>query len=530
MPAEPRAAYEAALRGDLPAASRCLVALDDDPTPLARAWEAALRALLWFAGAAAPSAGPLAGSSLPTDSPRERAVTALAVSQAVRASVLAFDLEGLRRSGAALTRLVAEVASTEAHGWGVVARGWERVVQGNDVGPDLEDTVRQATREGHADLVIEAMTVRALGAANAGALDDALKIARRASRMARTESMPQLEYLANLVLARLRRATGRPHLATRILSALLAVASAPWRGWLTWELVLAHGHAPRGSQPPGAARSLEQMIDAARAGDRAAFGDRFAEAECAVEAFAALHEDLRLLRALVDPEAPVSAAIEAFCAGREPAAPWGLEGVCGDLAEESEPLAWVLAPPHAPARRLLAPGAGLARALGPTCGHESIDGRQLRTDSAIALLALSGHAGLDEDDLFRRLYGFAYEPARHQSVRAVLYGRVRKRLGAAAALERTGGRVRLVHEAALLVPDPRCTPPAELRILRVLAERRQGGAREVAEALGIPLRTAQDALHRLAEDGALRAERRARGLHYFLEDTTFSEPTQKGRI
>lgn len=51
-------------------------------------------------------------------------------------------------------------------------------------------------------------------------------------------------------------------------------------------------------------------------------------------------------------------------------------------------------------------------------------------------------------------------------------------------------------------------------------------AKEAAEALGTPVRTSQDALRRMVDDGACRAEKRGRKLVYHVEDTTFLEPTK----
>src|SRR5262249_26458983 len=153
------------------------------------------------------------------------------------------------------------------------------------------------------------------------------------------------------------------------------------------------------------------------------------------------------------------------------------------------PGAWVFAPRSGPPRRVLGAGAGLLGA--PLALLE--ESPQLRTDSAIALLALAGNTGVDEDVLFRRLYGFDYESARHQSVRAVLYTRMRQRLAANAELLREDHRLRLGPHGDLILPDPKASPPPEMRILQVLAERRRAAPKDVAAQLGIPLRTVQDA-------------------------------------
>src|SRR5205085_10755199 len=117
-------------------------------------------------------------------------------------------------------------------------------------------------------------------ALSAGAIDDSVELARRASRMAQAESLPQLEYLANLTLARVRRHSGRPHLALHILGALARVAPAAWSGWLGWETLLGGGSptdlpaADRLRAAPAmvAQRSLAGFLQAAPAGQRDGFG------------------------------------------------------------------------------------------------------------------------------------------------------------------------------------------------------------------------------------------------------------------
>jgi DNA-binding transcriptional ArsR family regulator len=531
MGPEARVAYEAGLRGEHEVLVDWLERVRDEPSGPLDAWRAALAAMCWFGSPRAAVARDPRSIELGrfVAAPAgEREGAALAAALRVRAHVIAFDGAGLDAACGLFEQLVGGLGPGEARDRFEVALAWRALARGG-ASPDLEDLVRRAIRDGRADLVIEAVTVRALAATAAGDLAGALRLARRVSRMARTEAMPQLEILAHLVLARLRRLTGKPHLGTRILSALFRVAPPPWRPWLEWELVLARGE---GASVGEAALELEALLVAARGGDRPAFDRTGAALAARAASFAPVSSDLGLLWAALDPGVPAAAtppALEPFCRGAVDEPPLGLVGVAGGRDEEA-PVAWVLSRPGVAPRRLLAPGDGLARAAGPVRTLQESEGRQLRTDSAIAVLALAGPDGIDEGSLFRRLYGFEYEPVRHQSVRAVLYGRVRKRLGDAAELERQEGRLRLVHEEALLVPDPRCSPPPETRILRVLAERREAPAREVAERLGIPLRTVQEALRRLADDGALRAERRAHGLHYVLEDTTFSEPTRRGRL
>jgi hypothetical protein len=536
-------AYDHGLAGDLVAVDRALAGLGGGAAGAeAIAWREALAGIAWFASASPSGPEPVRLASLALlgeEPPPVRDIAARACGHAVRACALRFDLRGLEHAAATLTRLAARPGATEAEAWRSIAAGWIAAATARPAADDLETATRHAARLARADLMLEATAVRALAACTIGDLDTALSAARRVSRMARTESLPQCEYLANLILARVRRIAGAPHLATRISGALLRVASAPWLPWLAWEHTLAHGHAAIALPAvPGApiAIALQTMLAAARGGDVAVFEDALLRCRAEITSFAPLASDLAAVVVAVDPLASLDGAplpLVEWTLGRAHPIPCGLLGLAGLEAAEDRPLAWVIAAPGREPRRVLAPGAAIARARWPVALEPpSTDAKQLRTDSGIAALALAGSEGLDEEALFRALYGFPYEPERHQSVRDVLYMRMRKRI-AGATLERDRARVRLAHddapEASVLVPDPRCAPPAEHRILRVLAERRLAAAKDVAKALSIPLRTAQDALLKLAEDGAVRREKARVGLQYVLEDTTFSEPTRAAK-
>jgi hypothetical protein len=139
---------------------------------------------------------------------------------------------------------------------------------------------------------------------------------------------------------------------------------------------------------------------------------------------------------------------------------------------------------------------------------------------------LAGPAGIAREDLFRRVYGFTFKQVTHQGVLDVLVHRVRALLGESATLDRSVRTIAAVARAPLAVPEGASAQPLEDRVLRALAERGGLGAREAAEAIGIPLRTVQAALARLVEEGACLTERRGRAVAYRVEDTTFSEPTR----
>jgi hypothetical protein len=52
-------------------------------------------------------------------------------------------------------------------------------------------------------------------------------------------------------------------------------------------------------------------------------------------------------------------------------------------------------------------------------------------------------------------------------------------------------------------------------------------AEHAAQRLGVPLRTVQALLAQLVEEGECHADKNGRRVQYRVEDTTFSEPTQR---
>src|SRR5450432_3826697 len=180
------------------------------------------------------------------------------------------------------------------------AQLWKRLLLGDTAGQEIaaKSLFDEASRQRAAPQVIESTVLRALLALSAGLTEDAVDMARRASRMAQSESLPQLEYLANVTLARVRRYSGRPHLALHILAALLRVAPPAWSGWIGWEMLLGGGEGVRKDDPTSvlynapamvAQRNLAALIAAARGGDRSVF----VQAAIALEQSSAVWPDLK---------------------------------------------------------------------------------------------------------------------------------------------------------------------------------------------------------------------------------------------
>jgi len=522
-----RRAHDEGVAGDFRSFDRVLEELRS--TPEAHAWVMALSALRWHAE---PHLGELPDEAeilRLSEATSARQALGLACAHGKRAALLAFDWPSFHRL-ASLHRGFA----TPDDPWAQLGDAWLDVLRG--AATNVADT--SAKRGDDPAIVLEAATLRAMEALARSDLDEATTLSRRASRMARTEAFPQQEYLANTVLAHVRRMNGQPHLAARILSALLSVAPQSWYPWLTWELLLAQGSSgtkevsaddPRPSAT--AVGELRRLLACAEAGDVAGFDDAHARVAEHVSEHHEMREDLRCLVGLLDPRTLdfQQPPLEPWCSGAVVTVPRGLGGIAparpDDDANRLE-VAYVLAGPRLVARRVLSAGLSLtvhatgARHLPPG------PGRQARTESTLAALALAGRDGVQESALFRSIYGFEYEPAVHQNVRNTLYHRIRSRLSDLGELERTNDVVRVKLFAPLLIPDPRCSPPPEVDLLRVLAGWGHASAREASEHLGIPLRTAQKALRRLADDGACRREQKGRHIVYHLEDTTFAEPTR----
>jgi hypothetical protein len=527
--ADPRAALEAAWRGDFAPAARLRPALGK--TAVARAWGLALDGAAWHAGA---------GGGLPSAADVERFAAedraaalpaSLACVHAAHASLLAFDRGGLEAWVAHLARVAPASDDPEPAAWLEALAGFADLWadRASEAVQRARAAAALAARAKLAPVVVEAAALAALAALATGARDEAIASARRASRMARTEALPWPEYLANVALARIRRHSGKPHMAIHILRALRKVVPDPWHAWVAWEVCVAAGPAESGALAGSvpAVQALGVMLEAARRGDRRAFADASRGCRAAVAAIFPLAAELDALVAALDPAvdpAGAPATLRGWLTGADADIPAGLQGLASPGGGEeggAGPTAFVVARPDGAARRILGLGAALAGAsVDPT--H-----RPGRSEAAISALALAGDAGLTRADLFAGVYGFPYVPIRHQGVLDVLLHRVRGEIAPRARIDKRGDRLVFLAPEGFVVADPRCAGPEDDQLLRVLATRGGGTAKGAAEALGIPLRTAQAALQALVQEGVCIAERRGRLVEYRVEDTTFSEPTQR---
>ncbi|MAT28765.1 MAG: hypothetical protein CMN31_25940 [Sandaracinus sp.] len=427
------------------------------------------------------------------------------------------------------------------------ADAWLRLMAGEVEG--LEEVGKALYSEGSAaqdaSMVIDATLMRAMAALTSRDAEEAKALSRRASRMARTEGLRAERFLASIVLARVRRRAGRPHLATRILSAIAPIAPGLWQGWLRWERILA-GWRPRKDTKPAeveqalldapdkpatrAARALLRWLAASSDGDREGFeaGRDGARAEAA--RFVDMAQEAAALAAALDPaldpdDCPED--VREWALGAVDETPAGLHGIVGppDGPADST-IAHVVCQPGRRPRRLLRVATPLLAAEGEIVRLQRTRLRRGRVDTAVAALALAGEEGLADSALFEKAYEFEFVSALHAGILDVLVHRMRARLEGAATVHRKSGTMCLEPHGVLVLPDPRCVEHVEDRLLRVIA--RHGGitTRQAAQELDVSVRTAQLALRRLLASGDCVLNRDGRRVQYLVEDTTFTEPTR----
>ena len=394
-----------------------------------------------------------------------------------------------------------------------VVNGWLAVLQGR-----YEDGVQHLDQLGHSEHTIADAALRSLATAGQGDLERAVEQARNASLAARSSANLAQEYVANLVLLRVRRLSGHRYLAVRIATALSSVCPTTFQTWIDLERVLAGG-VRRSREPVPIAVALYDAVDAAVGGDQACF-EEAARRATSFPVSTALGREVGAFLSLLHPNWPSSdPVVQAFLRGKTDAWPYGLHAPLN----RERPAAYVMLRPDGSVRRLAGSGAGLLAAEEPWVSslHKQRDRRPL---AALATLATSG--ALSDKVLFSRVYGFEFVPVKHDGVLRVLLHRSRSELGDAGTLARSDDGLYLEANRTLLIADPRCEPELEEHILALLGSGPgRLGAKEIAQRLSLPLRTVQATLAELVEGGVCEVEREGRRVSYRVEDTTFREPT-----
>lgn len=388
---------------------------------------------------------------------------------------------------------------------------------------------------GLADCVIDAQTASAMSALTTLDVKEALSAARQASLMAGSEGLPHQELLAYLVLARVRRLCGTPHLAARILRSLESVAPAIMQGWLGCELLLAGAPFRNMSLPESRAfRALEALahvMNSALRGLPREFQSAASEVLDATSGFDGLRAEVADLLVFLSPSIPLewgSLDAQEWALGQNESLPHGLHAVVNHGRTEGQfppPVGYVLASPQGHGRRILSLGRSFTIAQNTPLLDREPRPRE-RTHTAISTLALAAQEPIDIERFFAKLYGFEYETLRHRPVFDTLLHRVRQRVGDSASLSLSRGQLTFVVSTEFLVWDPRCESTLTHRVLDILAASGTTTAREIAERVGVPLRTVQASLSDLVSSEACMAHRRGRAMEYVIEDTVFSEITR----
>ncbi|MEZ4219915.1 MAG: hypothetical protein R3B13_03230 [Polyangiaceae bacterium] len=528
--------------GDLGRLGPVLRALEGTEHPVARAWVLALRAQLVLM---LPRYGAVPRLSRIEDfvegPPRARAGAIRAARDGLLAALLAFDAPAVTAYAKVAAQLVpglsdGDVLTTEMCG------AWQHFTskQFEDCENRCAEIIARAPKLNAARTMVEAQALRALCRLLDDTTEQALALGRRASLAARSEGIPHAEFLAHGVLARSRRYAGQSHLALRILEALRPVVTAPWRGWLAWEWLMSGGDpasalrdldSTASNFATDSARTLAALLQAAMSKEGSAAGELL-ETLGTRATFAMIEHDATCLVAAASPNTPSpSTEVEAWRYGAQNAMPRALDGLRlrGDGGQDEESAAaYVLYTAEGRGSRVLHWGLSSA----PTGGALRIKQSkraQGRVETVLSVLALAGPTGLEESECFAATYGFPFVPELHRGVFEVLLHRARATLGDAGSIHKHDERLELRSEGSLIIPDPRVSQLTRDRVLRVLSEKGQASAKEMAKHLGISLRSAQGALAQLSEQGACETQKQGRSVAYVVEDTVFSEPTLRLR-
>lgn len=523
------AAFAAARRGDHGPVLGLAALPDSDPRA---AWSLAARAAIDLATGAPPARAVVdlvvQLESMGDADVGARPAAAIAGQLLLRRAILAFDVEGVH----AAARLCADMAGPHARMQIASAELWASYAAADWPAVERRATLVHGLAEAAevAELQIEARALRAWALHEGGQLTAALDDARAASRAGRAHRLPQAEYLANLVLARLRRYDGAAYLSMRILNALAPVAPWMWRGWLSVESAMASSGLSREGPKPRvrsqvAAQALNHAFAEARSGDRVGFERTLTRLRRVVGDWSPLGRDVATLAGACDPalELDPPRALLQWRRGERDGYPPGL----GPALVSADELGggWVLVQTESGPARVAGCSVSLHRDPGTSVLEPGRAG-QRRVETLLAVLALAGAEGLPEAELFARVYGFRYVAELHGGTFGVLVHRARERGGSALRIERASGRVRLEPLVErLLAHDPRCTSVGQDRVLRYLATNPATTARAISRALEIPLRTVQASLKELVEQEVCDSARRGREWVYRVEDTTFREPT-----
>lgn len=431
-----------------------------------------------------------------------------------RAAVITLDGSALR----SWISLIETINDDDARVAMPLYQGFAQLFEGNAAAActSFHQASSDAKATGWSGARVEAAIGLALAHIEQANAEEALTAARRAFRMARSEELPHYEIFASIGLARVRRCCGAAHLAAHILTHVVPLAPKPWHEWVSWEAVFAGQAALPAARVAGL---LETCLKACSTGERTTFEEASRAIAEQVESVTPIARDWSAFHSAVDLSRRTSNADEEdFRSAHTSVVPRGIQAINDP---NQDVVAYVLTHQDSVARFL-------QRGL-RLCVQESVDVLDAETlpgiRTASAILSLLGNDAHHEATFFHALYGFELEPV-HRPVLDTLLHRVRKALGELATLVRQEGTLRLEVHRDFAIWDPRCAAPLEDRLLRLLASQGPRHPDEVAAHLGYSRRSVYDVLRHLVEEGVCRRAREGRRVHYVVEDSVFSAPTQ----
>lgn len=510
-----RAAEQATLRGDLASGDGVIADLAVHDAPWARSELAGLSGMRWLAAPLrgrvfAPETIEQVGA---VDSESRRART-IAAGCGARAAVLAMDAALLSRWVGVLERSIEPASEAEELAHLALARAWSAWLTGH---PAYSLELLTPIAAVPPWMSAEATALAALASAESGDVGAGLALARSASRGVREVPLLYARVLAQIALARLRRLSGRHVLGAHILTSTRPHTPDPWTGWLDWELFLASGDVPPSRTTSPFPSSAFAVVDVARAGDRETLSRARSTAERVMTLAPFAREQAQVFDAIDPNRTPGDEATLAWARGGVASPPAAVRALASRATGEIK-ASLVFAGPAVAARRFCEAGQALAGEV--TALRTS--SRAVRSLTLLSALTLAGRDGVEPAAAFRAVYGFSYDPPVHAGLFRVLIHRTRKLIEHLGAIGSDGGVLRVEWHRSVVFVDPRGEVSLEDAVLQFLANRSASRARDVAEILNVPLRTAQQALHQLSEEGVVDARRVGNGHAYSLEDTCFS--------
>ncbi|MEL6544730.1 MAG: hypothetical protein AAFQ82_08895, partial [Myxococcota bacterium] len=433
----------------------------------------------------------------------------------VRAACICFDPDSAHRW--AVFNTIAGAESGRAHCSAVLCSIWvELATRGPslDLIAPLRDTESEARSFGCVDLVVESIALQAWCALEFD-VDEATGHARRAARLARTEKHPQQEYLANLILARVRRAAGSPHLSARILYALREVAPPLWQTWLDYELFVSGAIGSQGARLANWVTALDSPNS-----------DRLEAFEATVHktwgVFPQTQRELRLLFEAVRPEQPTD---NPFMLGETHTIPgclFGLARLPGRSPLREMVLAYIYSEPGRAPRRFFRLGYRRALNLRP----ELLIAGPCKSSRALALLGrLVFQRTARVEDLVSMPYSREFGAAADLTALDVVIHRARRELRDLGTLTRSKDTLSLRLDGSVLLPDGVCIEGPSDRVLLAIGRAVDpASSEEIAAAVGLAPRTVQAVLKTLIEDGVCEVLKEGRRTRYLVVDSVFSTP------